>query len=46
MKIFIRNHWKTILFFTLVGLIGGYFTGAYAFKSYPSEIQQQILAQE
>ena len=45
MKPFIRLHWKTILFFTLVGLVGGYFTGLYALESYPPEMQQQMLDQ-
>ena len=27
MKAFIRNYWKTLLFFSVVGLAGGFFTG-------------------
>ena len=30
MKLFVKSYWKIILFFTLVGLVGGYFTGQYA----------------
>ncbi len=45
MKAFIKAYWKTLLFFAVVGLIGGYFTGLYALESYPPEIQQQLLAQ-
>ena len=45
MKEFIKSYWKTILFFTLVGLIGGFFTGLYILDSYPASIQQQILDQ-
>lgn len=45
MKQFIRSHWKTILFFTLVGLVGGYFAGLYTLDTYPPEIRQQVLDQ-
>ena len=42
---FIRKYWKTLLFFAVVGLVGGFFTGIYMLDSYPDEMQQQILAQ-
>ena len=45
MKQFITSYWKTILFFTLVGLVGGYFTGLYALESYPPALQQQMVDQ-
>ena len=45
MKAFIKAYWKTLLFFTVVGLIGGYFTGLYALESYPPEMQQELLVQ-
>ena len=45
MKGFIKTYWKTLLFFTVVGLIGGYFTGLYALESYPPEMQQELLVQ-
>lgn len=45
MKAFINKYWKTLLFFALVGLAGGFFTGIYLLDSYPAEIQQQMLAQ-
>lgn len=45
MKNFVRNYWKTILFFMVIGLVGGFFTGLYALDSYPPEMQQQILEQ-
>ena len=45
MKVFIRKYWKTLLFFTLVGLTGGFFTGLYLLDSYPVHIQQEILSQ-
>lgn len=45
MKQFIKSYWKTLLFFTLMGVAGGFFTGSYLMDSYPAEIQQQLLAQ-
>ena len=45
MKQFVKTYWKLILFFTLVGLVGGYFTGLYALESYPPELQQQVADQ-
>ena len=40
-----KKNGKTLLFFALVGLVGGYLVGLYAMDSYPADIQQQILAQ-
>ena len=45
MKIFIKKYWKTLVFFLLSGLIGGFFTGLYTLDIYPPEIQQEILSQ-
>ena len=45
MNDFVKKYWKTILFFTLAGLIGGFFTGMYLLDSYPEEIRQQIAEQ-
>lgn len=45
MKAFVKSHWKTLLFFAVVGLIGGYFTGLYVLESYPPEMQQELLVQ-
>lgn len=45
MKGFIKTYWKTLLFFAMIGVIGGFFTGLYLMDSYPAEIQAQILAQ-
>lgn len=42
MEHFIKTYWKTVLFFALIGLVGGFFTGLYLMDSYPAEIQQQI----
>lgn len=43
MKEFLRSYWKTLLFFAIVGMIGGFFTGLSVLDSYPPEIQQQLL---
>lgn len=45
MKALIKAYWKTLLFFAVVGLIGGCFTGLYALESYPLEMRQELLAQ-
>ena len=45
MKNFINTYWKTIAFFAIIGLVGGFFTGLYLLDSYPDEIRQQVLAQ-
>ena len=45
MKAFLKTYWKTLLFFTVVGLVGGFFMGIYLLDSYPLEIQQQIVDQ-
>ena len=45
MKNFLKSHWKTLLFFTLAGIIGGFCCGLYLLDSYPPEIVQQITDQ-
>ena len=45
MKRFINKYWKTLLFFALSGLVGGFFVGIFMMDSYPVEIQQQIYEQ-
>lgn len=45
MKRFISTYWKTLAFFALVGVVGGYFIGLYLLDSYPAEIQQEVQAQ-
>ncbi len=45
MKNFIKKYWKVILFFTLTGLVGGFFTGLYVLDGYPEDMQQQLLQQ-
>ena len=45
MKEFINRYWRTLLFFAIVGLVGGFFTGLFVLDSYPEELQQEALAQ-
>lgn len=45
MKAFVQNYWKILLFFTITGLAGGFFTGIYILDSYPAEMKQEILSQ-
>ena len=45
MEKFIKSYWKTILFFMLAGLIGGFCVGLFLMDSYPAEVQQQIYDQ-
>ena len=45
MKTFIKDYWKTLLFFTTIGLIGGFFVGVYQLDSFPVELQQQFYDQ-
>ncbi len=40
---FIKVYWKTLLFFAVIGLFGGFFTGIYMLDSYPADIKQQLL---
>ena len=45
MKKFLKTYWKTLLFFIVVGLIGGYTVGLYQLESYPAEIKQMLYDQ-
>ena len=45
MKEFVKNYWKSLLFFALVGLVGGFFTGLFLLDSYPAEIRQELVAE-
>ena len=45
MKNFLKAYWKTLLFFTVIGLIGGFFTGLFVLDTYPAELRQQALEQ-
>lgn len=41
-KQFIKTYWKTLLFFAIVGIIGGFFTGIFVLDSYQPEMQQLL----
>ncbi len=45
MKNFIIAYWKTLLFFAIIGLIGGFFVGIYQLDSFPTELRQQVYDQ-
>ena len=45
MKKFITDYWKTLLFFAIIGLVGGFFVGIYQLDSFPMELQQQVYDQ-
>ena len=45
MKNFLKSYWKTLVFFTLAGIVGGFCCGLYLLDSYPPEIVQQITDQ-
>lgn len=40
---FIKAYWKTLLFFAVMGLFGGFFTGIYILDSYPADIKLQLI---
>ena len=43
MKKFLTNYWKTLLFFAVMGLLGGFFIGIYLLESYPEDIRLQVI---
>ena len=45
MKQFFEKYWKTVLFFVVIGLVGGFFTGMYMLDSYPPDMRQLLLEQ-
>lgn len=45
MKKWISTYWKTLVFFGVVGLVGGFFTGIYLMDSYPAEVVRQMTEQ-
>ena len=44
-KGFLKKYWKTLVFYGIAGIIGGYFIGIYQLDAYPEEIRQQIYDQ-
>ena len=45
MNSFIKSYWKTLLFFGVVGLFGGFCTGLYLLDSFPDDMKQQLMAE-
>ena len=45
MRDFIKSYWKTVLFFTVVGAVGGFGVGLYLMDTYPEDMVQELLAQ-
>ncbi len=45
MKAFVKKYWKTLLFFAVVGLMGGYTVGLYQLESYPAEMKKELCDQ-
>ena len=43
MKQFFKTYYKTLIFFAVIGLLGGFFTGLYVLDGYPAEMQQQLI---
>lgn len=40
---FLKMYYKTLIFFAVAGLLGGFFTGLYVLDSYPAELQEQLI---
>ena len=45
LKRFLKHYWKTLVFFAVIGLVGGYFVGIYQLDRFPPELQQQFFDQ-
>lgn len=44
-KRFIKEYYKTLIFFAISGIVGGFFTGLFMLDSYPADMRQEILDQ-
>ena len=44
MRDFIKSYWKTVLFFTVVGAVGGFGVGLYLMDTYPEDMVQELFA--
>lgn len=42
MKEFLKTYYKTLIFFAVIGLVGGFFSGLYVLDAYPAELQAQL----
>ena len=43
---FMKSYWKTLAFFALTGVVGGFLSGLYLLDTYPVEVQQQLQKQK
>lgn len=44
MNTFLEKYGKTILFFALIALVGGFFTGLFMIDTFPEQFKQEFLA--
>ena len=42
---FIKRYYKTLLFFAVVGLLGGFFVGLYTLDSYPPSVREELATE-
>lgn len=40
---FLKTYYKTLIFFAVIGLVGGFFLGLYVLDGYPAELQAQLI---
>ena len=40
---FLKTYYKTLIFFAVIGLVGGFFSGLYVLDGYPAELQAQLI---
>ena len=45
LKKFMKSYWKTLAFFALTGVVGGFLSGLYLLDTYPVEVQQKLQQQ-
>ena len=45
MKTFVKSYWKVLLFFAVVGLVGGYFTSLYSIQILPADMLEEMMGQ-
>lgn len=44
-KTLLKKYWKTLVFFSIAGLVGGFFIGFYLMDAYPEDIKNEIYSQ-
>ena len=43
MREFVNKYYKTLIFFGVIGIIGGFFVGLYTLDSYPREVRDMLV---